>query len=135
MYRLFGLVGMMTMVLALSAAQAQDKGKAKDIADVMKKAHKGATAFKAVTKKEIDAKEFDKAKDTMTAWVAISSQLSEFEPPKGTKESWKTQTEKYAKDVKALAKAVGDKDAEAAEKAWSVVDKGCGACHSKHKAK
>jgi len=142
MQRLFVLAGALALALAVvvTGVKAEDKDEKKDkpknIKEVMKKAHAGDSAFKTVVGKAIKAKDFDDdAKNAMKAWVAIGSALGEFDPPRGEKESWTKQTKKYAEDLKKLAKAVNDKDAEAAATAFDTVDKGCGACHSKHKPK
>jgi cytochrome c556 len=140
MQRLFVLAGALALAVTFSAvAVAEDKKdekKPKSIKEVMKKAHAGDTAFKAAITKAVKAKEFDDdAKSTMKAWVAIGSHLGEFDPPKGEKDSWKELTKKYAEDLKALAKAVDSKDAEAAGKALKSVNGSCGACHKAHKGK
>ncbi len=132
MYR-FMLTGLLALaIIVTGAAQAADE-KPESIGDIMKKAHKGATAFKTVITKNLKDKDFDAAGNTMKAWSTIAKHLGEFEPPKGSKESWKKMTTKYADNVKALAKAVDDKNLSAANKALKAINGSCGSCHKAHK--
>lgn len=140
MQRRFVLAGALALTLAIlvSGVQADDKDKEKpkNIKEIMKKTHAGATAYKALIGKAVKDKKFDDdAKATMKAWTTTASFLGDFDPPKGEKDGWKKAVETYQTDVKALAKAVEDKDEKAASTAFMKVDKGCGACHSKHKGK
>ena len=135
MYR-FMLTGLLALaIMVTGAAQAADD-KPESIGDIMKKAHSGENAFRKEIAKNLKVKDFDAAATTMKAWSAIASHLNEFEPPKGSKESWKKMTKKYADSVKALAKTIDDKNVSAATKQLDVINKkGCGGCHSAHKGK
>jgi cytochrome c556 len=136
MYRLFVLAGMLALTVFVSCSvQAEDKDgdKPKSIGEIMKKAHAGDKAFKAAITKALKAKDFEEAGTTMKAWGALAPQLGSFDPPEGDKASWKKLTKKYATDVKALSKAIEDKDGKAAGKALKAINSSCGACHKVHK--
>jgi len=135
MYRLIVLAGLLGLVAVVSgAAQADDKdSKAKDIGEVMKKAHTADEAFRKVIAKAVKDKDYESAATTAKAWVALSSQLGKFDPPKGEKASWKKLTTKYAKDVKSLAGAIDKKNARGAGQALATINKSCGTCHKAHK--
>src|SRR5262249_40117069 len=111
------------------------KDKAKNIGEIMKKAHAGDDALKAAVTKGVKEKDFESAGTAMKAWVALSSQLGSFDPPKGEKESWAKLTKKYAADVKALSKAVDDKDAKEAGAKLKAINTGCAGCHTEHRPK
>ena len=80
-------------------------------------------------------KDYDKAGTALKAWVALSSHLDEFDPPKGDKDDWKKLTKQYAADVKSLAKAVDDKDDKAIGAGLKSINTSCKTCHSAHKGK
>jgi hypothetical protein len=132
MYR-FMLTSLLALaVIVTGVAQAADD-KPESIGDFMSKAHKGAKAFKQAIAKDLKAKDFDSAATTMKTWSAMAKHLSEFEPPKGEKEAWKKITKKYTDTLKALSKAVDDKDGAAAAKNLKAINSSCGTCHKAHK--
>lgn len=137
MYRWFGLGGLLALAAIVFGVrvQAEDRkdDKPKDIGEIMKKAHAGDGALKTAVTKALKAKDYKKAGEPMKAWVAIASHLGSFTPPRGGEKSWKKQSEKYGSDVKALAKAIDDKDADAASAALKTINTGCGTCHKVHR--
>jgi len=146
MQRLFVLAGVVALAVLVAGVRAEDKDdkevkddkkdeKPKNIKAFMKKAHAGDEAFKSVVTKAAKDKEYDTAATALKAWVAISGSLSEFDPPKGEKEDWAKLSKKYAEDVKALAKAVDDKDDKAIAARLKTINSSCGGCHKSHKGK
>jgi hypothetical protein len=135
MYRLFALAGLLGLAVVVSTAsvKAEDDKKPKDIGEIMKKAHQGESAFRAAVAKALRAKDFDKARTTTKAWVAIAGHLGTFDPPKGEKESWKKLTKSYAETVKSLDKAVADKEAKEAGAALKKIITSCKTCHTAHR--
>jgi cytochrome c556 len=98
-------------MLLASGLQAEDKDDKKDekpksIKAFMKKAHAGDEALKTAVTKAAKEKEYDKA-----------------------------ATAQCAADVKALAKAVDDKDDKAISAALKTINTSCGTCHKAHKGK
>jgi cytochrome c556 len=132
----FMLTGLLALaVLVSGGALAEDKDKPESIKEVMKKAHAGNEAFRAAIGKALKGKDFDSAATTMKAWAGLAPHLGDFDPPKGDKDSWKKATKKYADTVKALSKAIDDKDAKTAGKELKAINSSCGACHKAHKGK
>jgi cytochrome c556 len=130
----FMLTGLLALaVIVTGAAQAEDKPES--IKEIMKKAHAGDEAFRSSIGKALKAKDFESAATTMKAWSALAPHLGSFDPPKGDKESWKKMTKKYAENVKALTKAIDDKDARAAGKDLKAINSMCVTCHKAHKGK
>jgi cytochrome c556 len=109
---------------------------AEEIKDV-----KGCMAFQNKVRgdlpKQLKAKspEWDAIQKETKDWVAVAETLGKQKPPKGTDDSWKTQTEKYLTNVKAVDAAAEKKDADAATKAVATIGMSCGACHSQHRPK
>jgi cytochrome c556 len=142
MYRRLVLAGVLVLaVLAWAAAAlAEDKDKdkkdkPKSISAILKKAHAGDEAFRASIAEALKEKDFEKAGTTMKAWGALAPHLGDFDPPKGDKKSWEKLTKKYANDVKALSKAVTNKNAKAATAALKTINDSCGKCHTAHRPK
>ena len=139
MYRLYVSAGLLALAVVASGLQAEDKDKKdekpKDVKAIMKKAHAGDEAFKAVVTGAAKEKEYAKAATALKAWVVLSGHLGDFDPPKGEKDSWTKLSKKYAADVKALSKAVDDKDDKAIAAALKTINTSCGSCHKAHKGK
>ena len=78
-------------------------------------------------------------------WAAIQAQTKEyatlaktlgtFDPPKGTKESWKTMTDNFAETATDMDTAAQAKDLAAARAAQDTLSKSCMACHNAHQNK
>ncbi len=78
-------------------------------------------------------------------WAAIGAQTKEyatlaktlgtFDPPKGTKESWKTLTDSFAETAADMDSAVQAKDLAAARTAQDTLSHSCMACHNEHQKK
>jgi cytochrome c556 len=117
-------------VALIGTAQAKDD----EIKDI-----KGCMAFQGKVRKDvpdlIKAKEPDwsevqkKTKD----WVAMAETLGKQKPPKGTDESWKTQSAKYLALVKDVDASAEKKDLDGVKKGLGAVGMSCGGCHSQHK--
>lgn len=120
-------------VIYLGTAAADDADKIKDV--------KGCMAFQNKVRgslpKQLKAAspEWDKIQKETKDWVAVAESLGKQKPPKGSDESWKTQTEKYLANVKAVDEAAEKKDADAATKGIATIGMSCGGCHSQHKPK
>lgn len=115
----------------LSTAAAKDEEKIKDV--------KGCMAFQ--NKLRRDLPELLKSKDPQwedirketKEWVTVAESLGKQTPPKGTAESWKTQSTKYLENVKAVDAAAEKKDVAAAKQAMATVENSCRGCHGPHR--
>ena len=101
------------------------------IEDCMKCQNKARKQIAAAAKKGA----WSDAAKTSKTWLAAAGDLGKNKPPIGDDKSWKNQTTKYLRNVKAVDSAVGKKDASALTKALGTVGQSCGACHSKHRPK
>ena len=73
MYRLFALAALLGLAVVVSTTNAKaedDKDKPKNIGEIMKKAHSGASSFRATVAKDLKAKDYESAAKTAKAWVA-----------------------------------------------------------------
>ena len=90
--------------------------------------------------------DYKKQKDLLTRGVSARANVQwviAYDPstaedhlnPVYEKEDWAKAAKKYAADVKALAKAVDDKDDKAIEKSLKTINASCKSCHTSHKGK
>jgi mono/diheme cytochrome c family protein len=66
-------------------------------------------------------------------YAASATELGNYEPSKGTKESWRALTAAFAKSATDLDKAAGAKNKEAAKTAHEELKASCNACHQEHR--
>ena len=99
-------------VFYLGTAAADESEKIKDV--------KGCMAYQNKVRgdlpKQLKARspDWDAIQKETKDWVAVAETLGKQKPPKGTDDSWKTQTEKYLTNVKAVDDAAGKKDTDSA---------------------
>jgi cytochrome c556 len=130
MNRFFLLAGLCAAVLMVAGANGADE-KPMSIKEIMKAAHgKGYVAKMGAA---VKGKDFDTATSVAKDWEKAAIDLGKNTPPKGEAESWKKLTDAYTKNIKAMAKAVGDKDAKGVAASLKTVGTSCGACHKAHK--
>src|SRR4051794_34200293 len=91
------------IVLGALGAGADDKD-TPSIKDVMKKLHKGANApiAKLKTQLKADKPAWKDIQDEAKDFVILGAALGKNDPPKGDKENWKTLTDSYYENAKAL---------------------------------
>jgi hypothetical protein len=65
--------------------------------------------------------------------VRLVTAMSQADPPRGNKDSWKTQTAAYLDSATALEKAAQAKDRDAAVAAQDKMAKSCMGCHREHR--
>jgi hypothetical protein len=121
-------------VLALSVGLGTGADEKKDpptISDIMKKGHAKTDGY--IDRIKLAAKDgkWEDATEYAKTLAFFGENLGKNKPPKGSEESWKAQTTKYADATKAVLKAVEAKDAKAVNKAFGGIS--CGGCHKEHK--
>lgn len=129
---LAGLLGLAAVVLATGGdVGADDKKdeKVPTIKEIMQKGHKGTDAYMAKIKTAAKDGKWDDAKEYAKTLAFFGEAMPKLKPKKGTEESWKEQTTKYAESTKATVKAVEAKDAAAVNKALMIDCKGCHTAH------
>jgi cytochrome c556 len=134
MYR-FMLTGLLALAIMITGVVQAGDEKPKTTKAYMKKAHAGAKSYLGMVKKAVEADNFKAAAKPMKGWASIAPHLAELKPSKGSEESWKEMTTKYADSVKALSKAVEDQDGDAAKKELKTIGGECRSCHTAHKGK
>lgn len=68
-------------------------------------------------------------------YAELAKTLGIYDPPKGTKESWKTLTDSFAETATDMDTAAQGKDLAAARTAQDTLSKSCMACHNAHQNK
>lgn len=130
-------LGMAALVLVSggfgTAAPEDKKGDVPTIKEIMAKGHKGTDAYLGKVKAAVKAEKWDDAQKYAKTLAVFGEALGKNKPSKGDADSWKTLSEKYAADTKAVADAAEKKDAKAANEAIAAIAGSCGGCHKVHK--
>ena len=127
------VVGFVIGAGALSA-QDKDKDKVYSIEDIMKR-HTGAKSVLKGVGAQVKEGKWEDAQDGAKLLKAFGESLGKNDPPMGTKESWKKLTGNYKENTANVYKAIGKKDAKAANDALGKIGKSCKECHDTHKGK
>ena len=125
-------LGMVAVMTGYGVATSADD-KTPDISEIMIKGHKGTDAFLTKLKAEVKGEKWEDATTHAKALNVFGEALGKNKPPKGDEKSWKTLTEKYAANTKAVLAGVEKKDAKAATAALNAIGGSCGGCHKAHK--
>ena len=125
-------LGVIGMSLASAGTTAT---RAKTVKQVMETLNKGPKSESAKLKAALAAKtpDWDAIQSSTKQYVDLGPALAENDPPKGTKESWKTQSESFASQAKALGAAADKKDLAATKTAFQKVSMSCMGCHRAHR--
>jgi hypothetical protein len=110
-------------------------GKAGPIGEIMGKLTKGPQSLTMVIGEELQSEPppWDKLQPQTKEFVELAGSMAKHDPPKGSKESWKTLTSAYSDTAVALDKAVQAKDKTAAVSAHQTLSTSCLACHKEHR--
>jgi cytochrome c556 len=128
MKRTFGLmVSATALMLVVGVTHADELTKT-----IMRECN-GADGFAKATTNAVKAKDWAKANEAATGLKESTAKLAEGKPKKGSDESWKEQTKKFADYGAAVYDAVEKKDGKAATKALGAYGSSCKACHMVHK--
>jgi XXXCH domain-containing protein len=116
---------------------ARDPGtrKRSPIKEIMAKLTMGPRSLTPLIGEELktDPPPWETIQSQAKEFVSLSSSMSKYDPPKGSKESWLKVTSEYAESAAALEKAVQAKDREAALAAQDSLANSCIACHQEHR--
>ncbi len=125
------------LVPVVAATVGAFEEKAPSIKSVMAKLHKGSKAQFAVLKTQAESPtpDWDAIGKTTKDFVILGAALGKNDPPKGDKESWKTQANKYFQNSKALDDAAQAKDLAALQSARKSMGESCKSCHNVHRGK
>ena len=105
------------------------------VKEIMETLNKGPEALTSVIGRALDKDEPDWASlaEQTENYVGHVKDLGRNEPPRGEAASWKTQTEGYLENAKALDDAVEAHDRKGALAAHEKIEQSCAACHVAHK--
>lgn len=130
-------LGMAALVLGVggfgSVAAQDKKDETPTIKEIMAKGHKGTDAYVAKITAAVKGEKWDDAQKLAKTVAFFGESLGKNKPKKGDADSWKTLSEKYAADTKAVFDATEKKDAKAANEALKALGGSCGGCHKVHK--
>src|SRR4051812_21504229 len=140
MRKWFVLGAVALVVTSLAYQQSSRAGAQADtptIKDVMNKLHKGANSPLGQLKGALasDSPDWESIQKKTKDFVILGASLAKNDPPKGEKESWKTLSDSYFADAKALDDAAHAKDKAAAQAAQKKLSASCKSCHTAHKGK
>lgn len=119
-------------LVALNARQATAQDKKATTKEIMK----ACTGAKGLCKKTLDAGNAGKWADAKASGAelkAFGTALAANKPKKGSEDSWKTLSAKFADQTAAVAAAADKEDKAALATAAKEFADSCKACHSVHK--
>jgi hypothetical protein len=112
-------------------------GPPSNVRQIMNRLGKGPRALTPVIGKELEAEppSWDTLQPQAKEYAQLTAALGQYDPPRGSKESWAKQTAAYADAAAALDRAARAKDTEAARAAHTRLSDSCIGCHSEHRQK
>jgi hypothetical protein len=105
------------------------------IGAIMTKLAKGPQSLNETIGRELksDPPTWDAIQSQTKEYAQVAAKLSQFDPPKGSKESWTKLTASYSESAAALEKAAAAKNKDAAVKAHATLNQSCKGCHQEHR--
>lgn len=112
-------------------------GPATGIKAVMRKVAAGPNSFtpKLGNQLKAESPDWDTIQAETKEYATLAKELGTYDPPKGSKESWKTLTDAFAEHAADMDKAAQAKDKAAASTARDQLANSCKACHDAHQNK
>ncbi len=131
MVRQAGVAAVVFLASAVGLVVAAD---AASIDTIMGKTFGGKKAAVKQLPELVKGEKWDDAKKMADTMAGHAADLGKNKPPKGAADSWKKLSDEYAAQAKAVADAVGKKDAKGVTQALEkFTEKGnCKTCHEKH---
>jgi hypothetical protein len=105
------------------------------IKQIMGKLTKGPNSLTEVIGKELSEPQpaWETIQGQTKEYVQLAGDMAKYDPPKGTKESWKERTAAYAESAADLDRAAQAKDKSAAMTAHGEIKNSCMGCHRQHR--
>jgi hypothetical protein len=105
------------------------------IRQIMRKLNQGPNSLTPLLKSELGQSPppWETIQAQTKEFAALAADLSKFDPPRGTKESWEEMARAYAESAADLNKAALAKDAGAALSAHGDLENACMSCHRQHR--
>jgi hypothetical protein len=113
-----------------------DSGPSTPIKEIMNKLTKGPQSLTSVIGRELqqDPPPWDTIGPQAKEFAQLAADMSKYDPPKGSKDSWLKLTSAYAGTAADLDKAAKAQDRESAVSAHETLSHSCMACHRAHHA-
>lgn len=110
-------------------------GKRGPIHEIMVKLMKGQQSLNGRIGQELDQSPppWNQIQPQAKEYAQLASSISQYDPPKGDKDSWKKQTDSFAHSATELEHAAQAKNVDAAKAAYMTLKDSCQACHQAHK--
>jgi hypothetical protein len=122
------------LVASIHAADEKKKEEAASVHDIMESVP-GKKGLVAKLGEAAKNDKWDDAKKIGEQLKKFGGDLGKNTPEKGSKESWAKLSEKFNKQMTAMAKGAEDKDAKAVDAAATAFKGSCKACHDAHQKK
>jgi hypothetical protein len=120
---------------AQGAVPVGPAGGPRPVKDIMGKLNKGPQSLLPTISMALraDSPAWDTIQPGTQEVVRLVTAMSQADPPRGSKDSWKTQTAAYLDSATALEKAAQAKDRDAAVAVSDKMAKSCMGCHREHR--
>ncbi len=127
---LAALVGLVSLVVSPA-----DAARARTVKEIMGKLNKGPNSLCPSLGKALRSANpsWDDVQKQSKEFVELAEEMTQADPPKGSKASWDKLTKAYVANAKALSTAADKKDKTAAQAAVKSLQGSCKSCHSAHK--
>jgi hypothetical protein len=101
----------------------------------MNKIGKGPQSLNTTIERELKSEPppWETLQPQAKAYADLAASLGQYNPPKGSKDSWVKRTGEFASAAEALNKAVADKNKMAALTAHAMLADSCQKCHDEHR--
>jgi hypothetical protein len=106
------------------------------VGEIMTKLGKGPQSLTETIGRELktDPPPWDAIQPQTKEYAQLAASMSQYDPPRGSKESWAKQTASFSESAAALDRAADSRDKNAALAAHGALTKSCMACHREHRA-
>jgi cytochrome c556 len=122
-------------MIALTQAPAGAEDSELSTKVIMQKLHKGPKSSQGALKAALKASPTDwkTIQDKTKDYVILGAGLAKNDPAKGEKASWKTLSDSFFTNAKALDDSAKKKDLASTQAAFGKLNGSCMACHRAHK--
>jgi hypothetical protein len=105
------------------------------VKEIMVKLTKGPNSLTPVIGKGLNEAQpaWETLQPQTKEYAQLASEMGQYDPPKGSKESWAKQTLAYAEMATEMDRATQAKDKDAALAAHTQITNSCMACHREHR--
>jgi cytochrome c556 len=104
------------------------------IREIMARMNRGPQSLGKIGKElRAEPPPWDTLQTETSEYTSLAKSMAAHDPPRGSKESWATQTSAFAESASALEQSVQRKDRDGALAAHKSLENSCMACHQQHR--